>query len=96
MAIVTSEACELATVQDKLRANNMVASNGRLTVDDIELIKQLCLPSKIVSQNLSVGGIRMRTFRLAGKLGVENRASIIVKALKLGLVSLDELTYREF
>lgn len=70
----------------------------KLTDKDLALIRQLCLPYKIISQDAGVSDIvtKKRVGRLAAKLKVENRAAIIVKALKLDLVTIDELTYREF
>jgi DNA-binding NarL/FixJ family response regulator len=69
-----------------------------LTEKDLELIRQLCLPYKVISQNTGthIITIRLRAIRIARKLGVENKASIIVKALRLGLITLDELVCREF
>ena len=76
----------------------VVEAKGILTDKELELITQLCLPYKIIGQNMGVDGnsVRMRTSRLALKLGVENRASVIIKALKLGLITIDKLVYRSF
>jgi len=69
-----------------------------VTEGDLVLIRQLCLPYKTSSLNmgLDVGALKMRVGRLCVKLGVENRTSIVVKALKLGLITIDELVYQEY
>ena len=69
-----------------------------LIATDLELIKQLCLPDKIIVQNLgsSRAAISMRITRIGVKLGVENRTALLVKALMLGLVNLDQLVYRSY
>ncbi len=74
-----------------------VMSKARLSEKDMELIKLLCLPNKIISHNMGVSpeGIGMHIGRLIGKFGVENRTGVIVKALQLGLVGLGELQYRQ-
>ena len=70
----------------------------KITKEDVELIKRLCLPNKVIGLFFGedVDTIGMRVMRLAAKLKVENRRAVIVKALKLGLVTVDELDYREF
>ena len=69
-----------------------------LTNGDLDFIRQLCLPYKIIGQNMKLDNpaIRMRVSRLAVKLGVETRTALVVKAVKLGLVHIDELAFREF
>lgn len=71
---------------------------GTLTDADLELVKQLCLPDKIACQNLGIlpGATSMRITRLSAKLGVENRTAIVVRALELGLVTIDQLVYRNY
>lgn len=66
------------------------------TDSDLALIKQLCMPDKIVSQNLGIlpGAVSMRITRLSIKLGVENRTAIVVRALGLGWLTIDQLAYR--
>lgn len=65
---------------------------------DLELIKLLCLPNKIISLSLGVSpkAISMHITRLGVKFEVENRRAIIVKALEFGLVTVDQLVYRRF
>lgn len=71
--------------------------NG-ITDKDLELIKQLCLPYKIACQNLGIkqGALKIRVHRLLGKMGVETRTALVIKAIKLELVSIDELSLREY
>lgn len=78
-----------------LEANKIL--NG-ITDKDLELIKQLCLPYKIICQNMELnqGTVRLRVKRLISKMGVESRTALVVKAIKLGLVSIDELPMREY
>ena len=81
-----------------VEAGKLILYKDPVSKEDLELIKQLGLPSKIIAQRLGVPGavIRMRVTRLAGKLGVENRTAIVIKAIGLGLVAPDQLLYREF
>jgi DNA-binding CsgD family transcriptional regulator len=68
-----------------------------LTTDEMALIKQLCLPNKIISQRMGIAvpAVKMRIARLAAKFGAETRTAIIVKALALGLVAYSDMVYRE-
>ncbi len=86
MAIVTPEAVRASTPQQLV------------TTDELFLIRQLCLPYKIVAQNMGLdsAALRMRITRLAVKLGVENRTALVVKALKMGLITLNQLILREY
>jgi hypothetical protein len=76
----------------------MVANKTEITNGDLELIKQFCLPHKIIRQNMNLtkGALDMRTKRLMDKMGVENRTALVVMALKLGLVTIDELSVRTY
>ena len=69
-----------------------------LTAFDLVLIKQLCLPHKIICANIGIshGALRVRLNRLMQKLGVENQRALLVKALQLHTISIDEIVYREF
>jgi len=69
-----------------------------LTDSELALIRQLCLPDKIISANLGIThmGIRNRVVRIGAKLGVENRTAIVIKALRLKLVKIDQFSPREF
>lgn len=71
--------------------------NG-ITDKDLELIKQLCLPYKIACQSLGIGEntLRVRVHRLMSKLGVETRTALVTKAIKLGLVSINDLPIGEY
>jgi len=65
---------------------------------DLELIKQLCLPYKIICQNLEIteGALNMRVKRLLQRFGVENKRALIVKIIQIGLVSVNDFDYRIF
>ena len=71
---------------------------NHITDKDLKLIKQLCLPYKIICPNLGISpeALRLRVARLMDKLGVENRTALVVKVIKLGLVSMDEFQIQEF
>lgn len=70
----------------------------KLTSSDLELIKQLGLPNKIMASSLGISdaAISMKITRVAVKLGVENRTAMVIKALSLGLITVDQLVFREF
>lgn len=70
----------------------------QLSDDEFQLLKQLCLPNKVVCQNLKInsGALRMRVARLLVKVGVENRRALIIKALRLRLVTVSSFMCREF
>jgi len=38
----------------------------------------------------------MQITRIGNKLGVENRTAIVVRALELGLITIDQLVYRNY
>lgn len=69
-----------------------------LSDSELELIKLLCLPSKVISERLGIpsDSIRMSVSRIGIKLGVENRTSIVVRALELRLITLQQLVYRYY
>ena len=69
-----------------------------LTDSDVELIKQLGLPNKIIGEKFgdSPAAISMQVTRISVKLGVENRTAIVIKSLGLGLITIDQLVFREF
>ncbi len=69
-----------------------------LTDFDLELIKSLCLPDKVIGGMLGVSpkAVSMRITRIAVKLGVENRTAIVVKMLELGLITTGQLLYRSY
>lgn len=69
-----------------------------LTDSDLELIKQLCLPNKVISQSLGISpaAVSMQVARISVKLGVENRTAVVVRALELNLITIDQLMYRNY
>jgi len=79
-------------------ANETRQMMDKLTDSDLELVKQLCLPDKIIAENLGVSHlvIRQRITRICIKFGVENRRAVIVRALELDLISLDQFVYRDY
>jgi DNA-binding NarL/FixJ family response regulator len=97
MAIVTRRAKALSTLRESQLVTTKEIKLVVLTVGELALIKQLCLPNKIIAQNekTSEQVIKNRISSLAERVGVDSRAAIVVKALKLGLVALSDLVYRE-
>lgn len=79
-------------------AENMLNLECKLTDSDLELVKLLCLPNKIISQHLKMDrfAIGMQVKRIGNKLKVENRTTIVVRALELGLISIDQLVHRSY
>ena len=73
-------------------------ANCKISESNLKLIKLLCLPDKVIGQylQLSPAAVAMRITRTSVKLGVENRTAIVVRALKLGLVNIDQLTCRDY
>lgn len=73
--------------------------NGHsVTAKEAELFPLLCLPYKVISERTGMdsGAVSMGVTRLLAKFEVENRMALIVKLLRLGLVNIDQLVYREF
>jgi len=69
-------------------------SEIKITDADLDLIRKICLPYKLIGHSNGLG-LEMKVSRLLRKFGVDNRAALVVKALKLGLVTLDQLQYRD-
>ncbi len=69
-----------------------------ITATEIEMIKQLCLPYKIIAGNMEMSqtALSSRIWRICAKLGVENQRALIIKALGLGMVNVTDFTYREY
>ncbi len=65
---------------------------------DLELIKRLCLSYKEIGADLQIPATTAneRIARLIVKFGVESRTAVVVRALKLGLVTVDQLIYRNY
>ena len=74
------------------------AMQSKISEADLVLIRQLCLPDKIIGRNLEISpaAVSMRITRIGVKLGVENRTAVVVKALELGLLTIDQLIYRDY
>lgn len=79
-------------------AKEALAEYYELEKEELELLRQLCLPYKVIAKKmkLSKAAIGMRVFRLTQKLGVENREAVMVKAIQMGLVTPEQLVYRKF
>ena len=75
-----------------------VAVVPKVSEEDLALIRLLCLPYKIIGEKFGVPAatVNMRVTRLIIRFGVENRMAIVVKALKFGLVTVDQLVYRNY
>lgn len=72
---------------------------GTLSNSDLRLVKLLCLPNKVIADNLGVSSanaVGVLISRIGDKLFVENRTAIVVRALRLGLISIDQLVYRSY
>ena len=56
------------------------------------------MPYKVISERTGMdsGAVSMGVTRLLAKFEVENRMALVVKLIKLGLVNIDQLVYREF
>ena len=69
-----------------------------LSIDEVALLENLCLPYKLICQDLDIKpeALRHRIFRLMEKMGVENRTALVVKSLKLGIININQLKVREF
>ena len=65
---------------------------------DLGIIRRLCLPYKVIGEQVGMSSttVDMRVARLLGKLGVENRTALVVKALELKLITLNQLVYRNY
>ena len=70
----------------------------KLSDFDLELIKCLCLPDKLNSEKFGIsrGAISMQITRISVKLGVENRTAVVVRALMLKLITIDQLVFRSY
>ncbi len=69
-----------------------------ITNKDLELIRQLGLSYKVICENLEIdcqGTLRSRITRLIQRFGVENRTALVIKAIKLELVTPDEFSIQE-
>ena len=69
-----------------------------ITDTDIEIIKRVGLPYEEAAKKcfITVGAFRVRVSLIMDKLGVENRVALAIKAIQLGLVSIDEFQVRIF
>jgi len=75
-----------------------VMERPALTEEQLELLTKLCIPQKVLCQEMGLSALALqaRIRRLQVRFGVENQRSLLVKALRLGIVSLESMEYREF
>ena len=75
-----------------------VMERPALTVEQVELLTKLCIPQKVLCQEMGISGLALqaRINRLLVRFGVENQRALLVKVLKLGIVRLESVEYREF
>jgi len=93
---------ERILAQETQEAQEVVATKQEsektvhITERDLALIRQICLPYKVLCESMGIshGNLRFRVTILVRKFGVENRTSLAVKAIKMGLVRPDEFQYR--
>ncbi len=69
-----------------------------MTANELELVKLLCLPQKLACDKLGISdnAFRCRTTRLMRKYGVENQRALIVKMVKIGILPIESIEYRDF
>jgi DNA-binding NarL/FixJ family response regulator len=77
---------------------NQVAEKPALTDEQLELLTKLCIPQKVLclEMGLSELALQARIRRLVNRFGVENQRALLVKALRLGIIDLEFVVYREF
>lgn len=70
----------------------------KITEYEVVLIKKACLPNKILNEKmgLKLEALRAQYHRLEQKMGVENRQSLIIMAIKLGIVRAEDIEFRQF
>ena len=75
-----------------------VRKRPALTDEQLELLTKLCIPQKVLCQEMGLGKVALqaRIRRLQIRFGVENQRALLVKVLRLGIVSLESISYREF
>lgn len=74
------------------------SSRPDVTESELDLIKRLCVPLKITAAELETNynTVRIRVKRLQDKFGVENMRALIIKAIKLGFLTVGDFKYREY
>ena len=69
-----------------------------MTESDIELVKKVGLPQKLACKRLGISlvAFKGRLSRLMVRYGVENRAALAIKAIRDGVLSINDFEVREF
>lgn len=69
-----------------------------MTESELELVKLLCLPHKLICEKLGIsyGALKTRVKRVMDKYGVENQRALIVKVLVMDWLHITDFEYREF
>ena len=77
---------------------SQVAERPALTEEQLELLTNLCIPQKVLCQEMGLSelALQARIRRLVVRFGVENQRALLIKMLKLGVISLESIKYREF
>ena len=65
----------------------------KFTPREMDILKMLCLENKLIGTKLflSLSTIKTYVTRILNKLGVDNRQIAQIKAVKLGIISLEEI-----
>ena len=65
----------------------------KFTPREMDILKMLCLENKLIGAKLflSLSTIKTYVTRILNKLGVDNRQIAQIKAIKLGIISLEEI-----
>jgi len=69
-----------------------------MTESDIELVKRVGLPQKLACEQLGISYVafKARLSRLMVRYGVENRAALAIKAIRSGVLDVNDFEVREF
>lgn len=67
--------------------------NCLLTKRELEIVCLVCLANKVIGARLGMAQVTVATHlrKIAEKMGGENRTSILVKALRQGMIKLEEI-----
>ncbi len=76
----------------------MSVTTEPLTKEDLAILGLVCLPYKEIGARMGTteSCVKMHIHRLMTKLGVENRAALVVKIIVLELKLPSDMVYREF
>lgn len=76
----------------------MVHRKRGINKRDLELIRWLCSPDKVICQAFGITetALQSRVHRLMERLEVGNRTSLVIEAMRRDLVTLDEFMVRKY